>query len=115
MEELSKMDQINNLAFDLMHSEVDLKENFEKVSKIFDLSIETQLNENQQIALEWLKEEGDPNITVMLWQLTDDVLESQSNSVEMGKHVTAWKSLTDKQQFEVLAAFAEWGMKEVSE
>lgn len=112
---MNRLDKINNLAFDLLHSDVDLKENFEKVSKIFDLSIESQLNENQQIVLDWLKEEGDPNITVMLWQLTDDALESQSMSVDIGEHVTAWKSLTDKQQFEVLSAYAEWGMKEVAE
>lgn len=77
--------------------------------------LRSELNENQQVVLEWLKEDGDPNITVMLWQLTDNVLESQSMSVDIGEHVTAWKSLTDKQQFEVLAAYAEWGMKEVAE
>lgn len=114
MEELSKMDQINNLAFDIMHA-TNQGESFDRAAEIYKLSLQPKLNENQRIVLEWLKEEGDPNITVMLWQLTDDVLESQSNGVEMGKHVAAWKSLTDKQKFEVLAAFAEWGMKEVAE
>lgn len=83
----------------------------EKLKKqIADYDINT-LNENQKIVLEWMKEDDDPNITVVLWQLTDDVLESQSMRVDIGEHVTAWKSLTDKQQFEVLQAFAEWGMK----
>lgn len=115
MEELSKMDQINNLAVEIMHKEMNPTEQFVYADKIYQLSLQPELNENQQIVLDWLKEEGDPNITVMLWQLTDDALESQSMSVDIGEHVTAWKSLTDKQQFEVLAAYAEWGIKEVTE
>lgn len=114
MEELSKMDQINNLAFDLMHSEVDQKENFEKVSKIFDLSIEPQLNENQQVVLEWLKDDfkESENPVDSLESLASEVLHVETFQTCIS---STYDDLSTSEQFQVLAAFAEWGMKEVAE
>lgn len=71
---------------------------------------EIKLNENQQIVLEWLKddfkESGNPI----------DSLESLANEV---LHVETFQTcisstyddLSINEQFQVLAAFAEWGMK----
>ncbi|MDT2772715.1 hypothetical protein P7H39_04000 [Enterococcus durans] len=65
------------------------------------------LNENQQIVLEWLKltaPTGKP-MQVVFWMM---------NNAAWG-HLDELRDplmeLTDKEQFEVLAAFAEWGMK----
>ena len=74
-----------------------------------------ELNENQQIVLEWLeayadKDSGDcPMQTIFyMW----DCIRSNMLGVE---ELTALRILTRVEQFEVLAAFAAWGMKEVAE
>jgi hypothetical protein len=73
------------------------------------------LNENQQVVLEWLeayadKDSGDwPMQTIFyMW----DCIRSDRLG---GEELSALRKLTRIEQFEVLAAFAEWGMKEVAE
>ena len=77
--------------------------------------LRSELNENQQIVLEWLeayadKDSGDcPMQTIFyMW----DCIRSNMLGVE---ELTALRILTRVEQFEVLAAFAEWGKKEVAE
>ncbi|PCE13279.1 hypothetical protein [Enterococcus faecium] len=67
-----------------------------------------QLNDNQKIVLEWLKltaPTGKP-MQVVFWMI---------NNAAWG-HLDGLRDplmeLTDKQQFEVLAAFAQWGLEE---
>lgn len=70
------------------------------------------LNKNQQIVLEWLKDRTTvSSITNALWLLLDDALEVDYDT----DGSEAWNRLTIDQKFQVLAAFAEWGMKEVAE
>lgn len=73
------------------------------------------LNKNQQIVLEWLeayadKDSGDwPMQTIFyMW----DCIRSDRLG---GEELSALRKLTRIEQFEVLAAFAEWGKKEVAE
>lgn len=66
------------------------------------------LNENQQVVLDYLK------------NIYSDVYEDCSPLETMylfgGRRAWSEESnLTDKEEFQVLAAFAEWGMKEVAE
>lgn len=67
-----------------------------------------QLNENQQIVLEWLKltaPTGKP-MQVVFWMM---------NNAAWGQLDELWEplmELTDKEQFEVLAAFAQWGLEQ---
>ncbi|HGF8193864.1 TPA: hypothetical protein QFE72_002561 [Enterococcus faecium] len=67
-----------------------------------------QLNDNQQIVLEWLKltaPTGKP-MQVVFWMM---------NNAAWG-HLDELRDplmeLTDKEQFEVLAAFAQWGLEQ---
>lgn len=67
-----------------------------------------QLDDNQQIVLEWLKltaPTGKP-MQVVFWMM---------NNAAWG-HLDELREplmeLTDKQQFEVLAAFAQWGLEQ---
>ena len=67
-----------------------------------------QLNDNQQIVLEWLKltaPTGKP-MQVVFWMM---------NNAAWG-HLDELRDplmeLTDKQQFEVLTAFARWGLEQ---
>ncbi|WP_311843183.1 hypothetical protein [Enterococcus hulanensis] len=82
----------------------------EKLKKqIADYDLNT-LNENQQVVLDWLKknaEWGTP--TGLIYELT------KRNSMAAEYIITAHDQLNKLEQFQVLAAFAEWGMKEVAE
>lgn len=67
-----------------------------------------KLNDNQQIVLEWLKltaPTGKP-MQVVFWMM---------NNAAWG-HLDELRDplmeLTDKEQFEVLAAFAQWGLEQ---
>lgn len=70
---------------------------------------EIELNEDQQIVLEWLKaysdsDNGDKPISsiwYMMHLISEDLLESIVR--------IAYFNLTEKQQFEILQTFAEWG------
>lgn len=70
--------------------------------------IPLKLNDNQKIVLEWLKQTvptGTP-MQVVFWMM---------NNAAWG-HLDELRDplmeLTDKQQFEVLAAFAQWGLEQ---
>ncbi|MCG3448629.1 hypothetical protein LGV83_11490 [Enterococcus durans] len=91
--EQAKMTQISHLRLEL--------EDLRQIEKSI------QLNDNQQIVLQWLKltaSTGKP-MQVVFWMM---------NNAAWG-HLDELRDplmeLTDKEQFEVLAAFAEWGMK----
>ena len=77
------------------------------------------LNENQQIVLEWLKDELNDSYfkvavsNLLFWARYDDV-EGFPNE-RSHKMVQAFEELDDKDFAQVLVAFADWGMKEVSE
>lgn len=74
--------------------------------------LRSELNENQQVVLEWLKDRTTvSSITSALWLLLDDALEVDYDT----DGSEAWNRLPIDQKFQVLAAFADWGMKEVAE
>ena len=79
---------------------------FEKTYEV--TSQQSQLDDNQKIVLEWLKQTaptGKP-MQVVFWMM---------NNAAWG-HLDELRDplmeLTDKQQFEVLAAFAQWGLEQ---
>ena len=72
-----------------------------------------QLNDNQQIVFDFLKNEFKRNdLQYTLWSFTEDVYERLEIGVSSLPYVKAWGKLKDKQQFEVLAAFAQWGLEQ---
>lgn len=77
--------------------------------------INPELNENQQVVLEWLqiyadKDSGDKPFQTIFF-LWDCIKSNNLGNDEL----TALRKLTRAEQFQVIAAFAEWGMKEVAE
>ncbi|MDT2570274.1 hypothetical protein P7D97_01500 [Enterococcus raffinosus] len=69
--------------------------------------INPELNENQQVVLEWLKEEKEERCSfesAIYWYFEDDVEPDIISD-----------RLTQIEFLQVLQAFAEWGMKEVAE
>ena len=68
---------------------------------------EVELNENQQVVLDWLKEEKEERCSfesAIYWYFEDDVEPDIISD-----------RLTQIEFLQVLAAFAEWGLKEVAE
>ena len=81
----------------------------------FLVNVSKPLNENQQVVLEWLqiyadKDSGDKPFQTIFF-LWDCIKSNNLGNDEL----TALRKLTRGEQFQVLAAFAEWGMKEVAE
>ena len=76
-----------------------------------------ELNENQQIVLDHLieAEQIDQNVQYTLWNFFDDLYEEPAMGIGLTAHTKAWLELKDDEQFQLLAAFAEWGLKEVAE
>lgn len=71
--------------------------------------INPELNENQQVVLEWLqiyadKDSGDKPFQTIFF-LWDCIKSNNLGNDEL----TALRKLTRAEQFQVLAAFAEWG------
>ncbi|EOJ0752397.1 hypothetical protein ACMZ0Y_001213 [Campylobacter jejuni] len=92
-----------------------LRDWIRKNTEMFRNILPYELNENQQVVLEWLeayadKDSGDwPMQTIFyMW----DCIRSDRLG---GEELSALRKLTRIEQFEVLAAFAEWGKKEVAE
>ncbi len=74
-----------------------------------------KLTDDQQVVLEWLqiyadKDSGDKPFQTIFF-LWDCIKSNNLGNDEL----TALRKLTRGEQFQVLAAFAEWGMKEVAE
>lgn len=85
----------------------------ENVIKSFE-DEQSQLNDNQQIVLEWLKKQRIqenglilPPIEI-LSNLTNYLYVSPAND----KVFKSFVSLSESEQFEVLAAFAQWGLEQ---
>lgn len=71
------------------------------------------LNDNQKIVFDFLKNEFKRNdLQYTLWSFTEDVYERLEIGVSSLPYVKAWGKLKEKQHFEVLAAFAQWGLEQ---
>jgi hypothetical protein len=62
------------------------------------------MNENQKIVLDWLKDSEDYPFAAV-----SDMFEGNELPLEVSG---SYFSLTRKEEIEVLAAFAEWGLKQ---
>ncbi|MDT2400569.1 hypothetical protein P7D77_21685 [Enterococcus avium] len=105
MEELSKMNQINNLSFDIMHKEMNPTEQFVYADKIYQLSLQPELNENQQLLLEDIQDVAsyheDKNLLGLIWGVGQRIV----NKSDI-------KRFSNDEIMQVLAAFAEWGLEQ---
>lgn len=82
----------------------------EKIQEV--LIPKTQLNDNQKIVLEWLKKQRiqkDGLILPPMESISNLLLCIQRSS---GDIFRCFASMSGKQQFEVLTAFAQWGLEQ---
>lgn len=96
---------LSEISFAMVDDAPDLQKLYDKVAAI---DKQPQLNENQKVVLEWLKlnaSTGKP-MQVVFWMM---------NNAAWGRLDELrdpLMELTDKEQFEVLAAFAQWGLEQ---
>ncbi|MDT2837513.1 hypothetical protein P7H50_11620 [Enterococcus durans] len=77
------------------------------------LASNIDLNDNQKIVLDYLKNEiSENNLQYTLWSFTEDVYEKLEIGAGLASYIEAWEKLKEKQKFEVLAAFAQWGLEQ---
>lgn len=113
---MSKLSKINDLAFDLVHEYMEPSKQFSYGKQIYDLSDEPELNENQQVVLDWLKanveqDNASPMCAVFLlgeWQ-------TRIGSKEFRNIDIAYCSLDSTQQAQVLQAFSQWAQEQEEE
>lgn len=114
MSELTELQKISALATDLMNKKMNDTDRFVHLSHIHELAEELQpeLNENQQIVLDWLKSDDHPNYS-NIFDLFSDLLEYQVPT-KVGEAFT--EMMTDKkQQIQVLQAFSCWAIEQEEE
>lgn len=108
---MNKLKQINKLAMEIVNDETESYRLADmNAQRIVILAQPIQLNADQDIALEWLKaysdsDNGDKPISsiwYILHLISENLLESRVRN--------SYFNLTEKQQFEVLQAFSEWGL-----
>ena len=93
----------------------DARYTLDEFNRIGELLLGRNLNDDQQVVLEWLKqyreEQGEnPLNTVFTIIEMYSVDPSYDGAVPLPTKVKeAYKKLNDEQEFQVLAAFAEWG------
>lgn len=90
------------------------EENVADLAKAIVGVLQPQLNENQQIVLEWLKDKytiTDIEPIELFWRLHVNT----KNKFRTLLAYRAYKSLTRKAQLEVLSAFAQWALEQEEE
>lgn len=84
----------------------DVRYTLDEFNRIGDYLLGRNLTDDQQIVLEWLKEEKEERCSfesAIYWYFEDDV-----------EHDIISDRLTQREFLQVLAAFAEWGKEEVA-
>lgn len=96
---------LSEISFAMVDDAPDLQKLYDKVAATDEHS---ELNDNQKIVLEWLKltaPTGKP-MQVVFWMMNN------SAWGHLDELRDPLMELTDKQQFEVLTAFAQWGLEQ---
>lgn len=111
-----KLSKINDLAFELQHDDELTAEQFWKVKQIFELSVQYQLNENQQIVLEWLKGSyvqgyGAAVIRTIHLLQKENTVDITDSSYVRG----AYRALNTVEEAVVVKMFADWSLEQEEE
>ncbi|MFG5563462.1 hypothetical protein ACFJYA_04220 [Enterococcus faecalis] len=109
---MSKLSKINDLAFDLVHEYMEPSEQFSYGKQIYDLSVEAELNPNQQIVLDWLKKEKIKRSTLdilIIRELAELIYHGYFSEELVYK---AFMEINRKQQAQVLQAFSRWAIEQ---
>ncbi len=99
---------LSEISFAMVDDAPDLQKLYDKVAAIDE---HPELNDNQKIVLKWLKSE-----TILTREAPILSVNAFSDKNLLGKLPDkvrkAYKLLACKQEYEVLAAFAQWGLEQ---
>lgn len=107
--------KINDLAFELQHDGELTKEQWDKVGQIYKLSLPMQLNESQQIVLEWLKacaERFTFSVMYPIFHLGDYDRRVLEGPRQIDR---AFSELNFRQEAQVLQAYSQWALEQEEE
>lgn len=107
---MSKLKQINKLAMEIVNDETESYRLADmNAQRIVILTQPIQLNEDQQTVLNGLKEFHAVNHSSIatLYELHKKNMQTDSKTVEIWK---AYRELSSFEGFQVMQAFAEWGL-----
>ena len=109
MSELTKLQKISALSKDLMNKKMNDTDRFVHLSHIHELAedLQPELNESQQIVLDWLKREqiqstGDTPFQTIFWLMNQAAWDRLS---ELRNPIIDLKT---EQQIQLLRAYADW-------
>lgn len=83
--------------------------------KISDLEEQPQLNENQQMVLEWLKEEQTKNPELTIFGTLSVLFDESENRFMNLDVIDALNDLSNSQQSGVFQAFSQWALEQEEE
>ncbi|MCE2549436.1 hypothetical protein [Enterococcus faecalis] len=117
MSELTKLQKISALSKDLMNKKMNDTDRFVHLSHIHELAedLQPELNKNQQIVLDWLKErfnetEIKASCTGYLWKLHQSYIDDEADEAGI-----AYEELSYEEESEVVRVFAEWVIEQGEE
>ena len=79
------------------------------LARVCEIIFSPSLTDDQQVVLEWFKNEKKDQPFATIADFVAAYFEGAESEVPL-KTMVAFEFLTNKQQFQVLAAFAEWGL-----
>lgn len=110
---IGKQEVLSEIAFAMVDDIPDVQALYDKIESME--PAKQTLNSNQHVVLEWLTE--NIHLGTLPFNQISLLNQSFSNSPidTSDKYLKAFGDLDSQEQFQVLAAFAEWGMKEEEE
>lgn len=110
---MSNLSKINDLAFELVHEVMEPSKQFSYGKQIYDLSDEPELNENQHVVLDWLKndmlDDSDFYNTIYNSRFL------HVNGEPHRKENIAFMKLKNKELAQVIQAFSQWAIEQEEE
>ncbi|EOV3185509.1 hypothetical protein ACOMX4_002784 [Enterococcus faecalis] len=107
---MSRLSKINDLAFDLVHEYMEPAKQFSYGKQIYDLSDEPELNENQHVVLDWLKNEMLDDSDFYNTIYNSRFL--HVNGEPHRKENIAFMKLKNKELAQVIQAFSQWALEQ---
>ncbi|MEB5882703.1 hypothetical protein MXL84_12535 [Enterococcus gallinarum] len=110
---MSKKQELKNYVVNsIVHNAFDPNELLRLINLLPD---QPQLNENQQIVLEWLKEEQTKNPELTIFGTLSVLFDESENRFMNLDVIDALNDLSNSQQSGVFQAFSQWALEQEAE
>ena len=110
-----KEERIQGSSAVLNYSNFDYWVNWDDIVEIVEDHDQPQLNENQQIVLDWLKEEQTKNPELSIFGTLSVLFDESENRFMNLDVIDALNDLSNSQQSGVFQAFSQWALEQEEE